>query len=266
MTSSKTKQALQAALAEARSELPSAHHHLLAELQDLEVLDLLDSAAEYEMAAKFRLRVAQVLDALAQNPAPTARHVIVELTASDEFLAHDERILALLRASAFVRPPPIPLRDFWDRHSQPDDGFTPTTIAVLVKNGDASALALLEEKLADPAHSEDEKLAWMRTQMLSHRNDVALLVACRRMLEVSLPVPLRPALVEAIFDYRPDEWYLPAASFSAPRLSSASPEALVELEAVGRMVLVKLELTQAQREVVQARLEAIVDLKGRSAG
>jgi len=131
MTKPETKRALREALALARGEEVEGHLALLARLQDPSFLSLLDSEEDYQRAMQFRLRVAQVLEALGKNPAPTARHVLVELTGSEPFLAEEDRVLALVRASAYVRPPPPPLLDLWDRYSQPDDGFTPTTIPVL---------------------------------------------------------------------------------------------------------------------------------------
>ena len=261
MMTPEAKRNLQEALAMGRGEDESGHAVLLARLQTQDFLDSLDTAAEYQMASKFRLHVAQVLEAVGKNPAQTARHILVELTASEVFLANEDRILALIRAAAYVRPPPPPLIELWDRYSQPDDGFTPTTIPVLVDNGHPDALALLEQKLVDPSHDDGVKLAWMRTCILAHRNDVPLLVTCQSLLGATLPVPLRPSLVEALFDYRPGEWYRPTSKHSAPRLDTASDEALVEIEKIGQLALETVALGSTQRDVVLGRLEEIARLR-----
>lgn len=259
-----TKEALRAALAAARSDDPGRHAALLAELQSQSVLDRLDSAAEYRMASKFRLHVAQVAEALAQNAAPGAQRTFLALTDSPLFLAHDERAIALIRASRQVRPAPPELVAFWDRHSQPDDGFVPTVITALVANGSEPALALLERKMADPSHEDDEKVSWMRTDMLTHRNDPALLRACERMLAGKLSEPLRPFLVDALFDYRPDEWFKPVDNYSAPLLESASREALELLTKIAAQVLQTVSLTETQRAAVERRRAEAETLMRRS--
>src|SRR5207248_2448101 len=96
----------------------------------------LDSATDYLNASKLGLNVTKVLDTLARNAAPSAQAAFLALTVDPVFLAHDERIIALIVASAAVRPAPPSLVRFWDRHSRPNDGFTPTTISTFVANGD----------------------------------------------------------------------------------------------------------------------------------
>ena len=246
---------LRAALTNARSDDPRQHADLLAQLKSESVLEQLDSEAEYQMASKFRLHVAQVLEALARNAAPSARHTFVALTDNPIFLGHDERCIALIRASEHMRPAPPELVAFWDQHSQPDDGYTPTTITALVANGSTQAIALLEKKLADPAHDEGEKISWMRSDMLSHRNDVSLLEACERLLTDALPENLRPFLVDALFDYRPEEWFKPAKSYAAPPLQTASRATLDQLLRVGAVVLAMVRLSDERMSVVKLRLQ-----------
>lgn len=248
-----TKEALRAALAAARSDDPGQHAILLAKLQSESALDQLDSEAEYRMASRFRLHVAQVAEALATNAAPSAQRTFIALTDSPIFLAHDERVIALIRASEHVRPAPPELVAFWDRYSQPDDGFAPTVITALVANSSEPALALLERKMEDPSHEDDEKVSWMRTDMLTHRNDAALLRACERMLAGKLSELLRPFLVDALFDYRPGEWFRPVDSFSPPVLKSASREALQVLSKLAAQVLQTVSLTETQRAAVERR-------------
>jgi len=256
-----TKELLRTLLGMARSDEPAQHAQVLGELRNGAVLARLDTDADYEMASKFRLRVAQVVEALARNPAASAQNAFVVLTSDPVFLAHDERIIALIRASAHVRPAPAPLVAFWDQHCRPDDGFTPTTVTALVDNGSPPALELLERKMADPGHEDDEKISWMRTDMLTHRNAVPQLEMCERMLNGALPPDLCPALVEAIFDYRPQEWFRPAKSYSAPRLESASREALDVLMRVAIVALTMIRLTDEQRAVVNARRQEAEKLR-----
>jgi len=256
-----TREALHGAIGAARSDDPRQHADLLRRLQDGAFLGDLDSEAEYQLASKFRLRVAQVLDALASNTAPSAQHTFIALTSDEVFLAHDERIIVLIRVSANVRPAPPQLVAFWDRYSQPEDGFAPTTITALVANGTSPAMALLERKLVDAAHEDEEKISWMRTDILSHRNDVVLLHMADRLLIDGLPESLRPFLIEALFDYRPDEWFKPAKSYSAPPIESASNESLDVLRRIGTRALTSAQLTDAQRFAVEGRLARIESVR-----
>jgi hypothetical protein len=256
---------LRGAISDARSNDPARHEHLLEKLRNRRFLETLDSPTAYLNASKLGLNVTQVLDTLARNTAPSAQAAFLALTVDPVFLAHDERIIALIVASAAVRPAPPSLVRFWDRHSRPNDGFTPTTISALVANGDIAAIALLAKKLLDPAHADDEKISWMRTDILTHRNDLALLQACDQLLRgKQFRKNLRPPLVEVLFDYRPGEWFKPASSYSAPPLESASAAARTELQAIGELALRTVALSPSQREAVRLKLQHINKLANRS--
>ena len=261
------REALRAAISDARGSEPVLHDHLFKQLKTQRFLEMLDSAADYSSASKLGLHAGQVVDALARNTAPSAQRAFLALTADRVFLAHDERIIALIAASANVRPAPPALVRFWDRYSHPDDGFTPTTVTALVVNGDRAAIALLTKKMLDPAHSDDDKISWMRTDILSHRNDLSLLWACRQLVAgAPFRKHLRPLLVEALFDYRPGEWYRPASAYSAPALESASPAARAELRAIGELALRTVDLSPTQRAAITLRLRQIDKLTNQEPG
>jgi hypothetical protein len=258
--------ALPAALQAAGSAEAPRHQQLLAQLQTQAYLETLDGPSDYAEAASQGLHVGQILDALARNPAPSAQRVLRSLTGSKTFLAHDERAIALIRASASVRPASSAWVRFWDRHSRPDDGVTPTTIGALVDNGSDPALRLLEKKLADPGHRDDDKRAWMHREILRHRNHPALLQASARLLRGTLPSRLRPALVEVLFDYRPGEWFKPGYGVSAPPLASASAAARVELRKLGTLALRSVALSASQRTAVTQRLQELDAMKDAAPG
>ncbi len=202
-TSTDSAQLQKTALALARSTLADDHAQLLKFLRSEEFLLRLDTAAAYQAAAAVRLRISRILEALGNNAAPTARAILVGLCQDPVFLKDAERVEFLLEATTVLRPPPPEVVTFWDKYFQPEDTFTPTTITVLVDNGSAAALVLLEKKMQDPAQDQGNKIAWMHTRILSHRNDLPLLESCERMLKRSLPENLRPDLVESLFDYKP---------------------------------------------------------------
>lgn len=244
------------ALTLARSANPSDHQHLETDLRSLDFLARLDSVKEYQDTRR-RLRIARVLEALAANPAPSAVNVLVNLTANPEFLRDARRVDFLIMYSAGVRPAPPGLVAFWDKYSQPDDGYANLTIGTLTRNGTAPALALLERKLADKGHSDGDKRFWMRSYMLPHRNEVLLLLTVERLLSGSLPAHLQPDLVEAIFDYHPDQWYSEAAVVPAPSREAASPEAREVLRRIAHLALTTVALTPPQQKAVREVLAEI---------
>jgi hypothetical protein len=244
------------ALGLARSPNPDDHQNLLRQLSSSAFLMRLDSPEEYRQTGR-RLRVARVLEALATNPAPSARNVLVSLTESREFIDEPRRVDFLIRYSAEVRPAPPPLIAFWDRYSQPLDGFSHLTIEALTTNGSEPALALLEQKLADRGHPDDDKQYWMRSYLLPRRNDVLLLQTVERLLTRTLPAHLRPDLVEAIFDYQPDQWYSEATVVLTPNRLEASLEAKDLLRRIGQIALSSITLTPAQQEAVKKALDEI---------
>ena len=244
------RQVVSAALALARSANVDDHKLLASQLSDPAFLASLDSAQEYRQTGR-RLRIARVLEALASNPAPSAKDVLVQLTKSSTFTEEPVRIDYLIRYTAGITPPPPSLLEFWDKHSQPDDGFTPLTIEALTKNGSEPALALLEEKLADPSHSDEDKQFWMRSYLLPHRNEAPLLKMVNRFLLANVSPHLKEDIVEAIFDYQPDQWYAESAVVRPPDRLLASPEAREILKSIGRYSLKSLSLPSALRTKVE---------------
>ncbi len=255
-TSRDPKELMRAAARLAASERPEDQQRLARALTSDAVLARLNAPQEYAGDPQ-RLRLRPVLEALARNPAPAADETLLELARSDDFTGEGGRVDLLILATASVRPAPPELVAFWDRHAQPEDGFTPLTIRALIENGSAPALALFEKKMADPAHEDDFKLDWMRSDLLTHRNSPEVLRSCARLLKQGLPAHLRGELVEALFDYRPEAWYVPAIGYQPPPWDSYSSEARAELRALGRYAVDTLDLTPAQRAAVERTLIAI---------
>ena len=174
-----------------------------------------------------------------------------------DFLREEERVVALIQASVKVRPAPPELGAFWDQYCQPEGGFSHVTVFVLVENGSQQAVEVLEKKMADHRFTDDDKITWMRTVILSHRNDLLLLKICERLLAGGLPPKLRPSLVEALFDYRPQEWYRPASTYNPPDRRQASAEAKEVMRRIAQLALKTIQLTDQQKEAVEKVLEEL---------
>lgn len=235
------------------------HQALKHFLTDTTFLDRLDSPRDYQLRPAHRLRLGRVLDVLSRNPAASAKGVLVELTTKPPYNDDEtpSRGDILISACATIRPAPPAVVAYWDRHAKPDDAYSPITIEAILENGSPPALALLEKKMADPGHDEESKTSWMRSSLLPRRNDLAVLRSCRRMLAGGLPEPLRAALVEVLFDYKPTEWYPPSSPVKRPARQLMADDAKTELRAIGEMVLEKVKLSEEQKLAVKAVLKEL---------
>ena len=216
-------------------------------------LDALDSATAYRGPAE-RLRVAGVLQALAANESPAARRALMSLTGDQVFTEHRSRTVLLIQALAVVRPPTAEVIQFWERHCQPDDGYSNYTIRAVIANGTPEALTVFEKNLQDPRH-QDDRDSWLLFDVLTHRNDLHLLQSIERLLTSPLEPRLRLLLVDVVFDYRPDDWYGPHIIPAPPPRAKASREALRQLRRVGELALSLTDTTKTQRAQITKVLE-----------
>ena len=252
-----------AALALAESARPADHATLRQQLRSEDFLARLDSASATRGTRQPR-PLLRVLQTLSSNKTTSARQVLIDLTQDGGFNEDADRTDALIRACAAVRPPPPELISFWDQHCQPDDGFTPLTIPALVENGSGAALALFEKKMASDRFTADDKTGWMRSAILTHRNDLAVLRSCQRLLEAKLPAELRPALVEVLFDYKPTEWFPPDNLLRPPERARASREARAKLRELGTWALRHVSLTEPEKAAVRRTLDDLDKAAGSS--
>jgi|WetSurMetagenome_2_1015567.scaffolds.fasta_scaffold08391_5 hypothetical protein len=239
---------------------PEDHQALLRYLSQGWFLGRLDSPQDYRNNASF-LRVARILRALKESSQPSARQVLVGLTQAPEFVESGNRADFLIKAVVIFRPPPPPVLKFWDNHCQPEDGFMHLTMNALVENGTEPAIALLQKKFAQQGFEDDERLWWMRTCILTHRNDLPLLRGCLQMLSQGLSEHLRPSLVEALFDFRSFEWHGPDGGYTPPLLDNASLEVRSELVKIGEYALSHVQLPETLKELVEGKLAGIKKMK-----
>lgn len=238
-----------ASLSLARSPLSGDHALLLRYLGTRGFLDRLDPP-EAAQGVPEHLRVRRVLLVLAENPAPTASEGIVALT-QDPLYDDDLRAIALIAATAKVRPAPAELVAFWRKWSDPEEGFPADTVAAMVENGSQPALDEVERMLLSPQFDDEEKLDWMRTSVLTHRDRAALIDSCGRLLAGPLPDGLKPELVDVLFDYRPADWFRPSVSYQPPAISGYTPEARDAAGRVARFALEQMDLSDERRAAVQ---------------
>jgi hypothetical protein len=237
---------------------PKAEDHatLLKFLSKKDFLSRLDSAKDYEQGSKY-LRIARLIKEMRASLTPGIRQLLVELMQQKEFIANETRVELLIWASVVLRPAPPTVVKFWDDHCQPDDSFAALVTKALVDNGSVPAIELLEKKLSAPQFEDDERIWWMRTAILTHRQDVLVLKACRRLLEKALPPSLQQELVAVLFDYRPDEWHGPDGTYPPPPETQASEEARQLLRVIGEYALTNVKLNERLQKIVRAKVEAL---------
>jgi hypothetical protein len=219
-----------------------------------DLLRRLDDDQRY-LADRRTLRVRRVLDRLRRNPA--GHSTLAALCADRSFLSHPSRIDLLIVACADVRPPPDTVLRLWNHFSQPDDGFGFLTIQALADNGTPPAINILRAKLLDPVHPDEDKVVWMRTAILAHRTDAPLLRGMQPLVQGGLPDPLRLALIEALVDWRPEEWYSVHGHVRPPPWLRASPESAAILRAIGAQARGERGVTERIRQRIDAMLHEL---------
>jgi hypothetical protein len=239
-----------------RSDRPADHNELRKWLSSAEFLARLDGPERYQ-GAPGKLRLSEVLRELSARSTPSATNVLIALTHAPGFLAEPLRIDLLIRACIPLRPAAPQVVQFWNQHWLPDDGYSHVTAGAVCDNGSKPALALLEEKMSEGGHADDDKRVWMVTGIMMHRNEEAMLDSCERLLRGELPERLRPLLVEVLFDYRPEEWFRPATVLVPPDRKLASAAARERLRRIGEFALQSAPLTEQQQKVVRAVLKEI---------
>lgn len=237
------KEIMQKALQLAVSEQPSEQAQLLERLGRDDFLDSLDSAEDYQ-APPTALRVAKILQKLAANSSAPARATLVGLTTKTAFLSARPRQKLLVLVLAELRPAPAEAVQFWRQHARPGAILRHSAVSALADNGSEPAIALFEEILLDPRHPDREKLLWMRDPILRHRTETLMLRMCDRLVRSSLDLELRLHLLDAITDYRPEQWYLECSPPEAQPWIAAPPASRQLMGELGRWSLDSLHLEE----------------------
>lgn len=247
----------------ARSSTPGDLANLQAWITNDPFLNKIDTEEDYH-GDPMRLRIAGILQILAENSAPAAAEVLLALTKSKIFLSHPARIELLIQALVEVRPSPQEAVAFWEKYCQPNDGFSSVTVGALLENGSPPAVALFEKKIQESGFRADERRSWLKSNVLIHRNDLPLLQACQRLFQSSLEDQFRLLLIDVLADYKPDEWYGPGYWYKPPPREEASKEAKTQLLSLLKEVSKHQPMPDAQREQVRRTIRELEKMLGHS--
>lgn len=197
----------------------------------------LNTAQEYADLPPDKLALQAILARLGGNPSEAARAAIAALCTSKEFLAEQARIECLLLALPKVRPLPETALPLLRKSVNPTSESMEIAIAVIFAIGEKSTLDIFAAQVLGGRHDSVLLQSWMRDPLLRHRRDPAVLQMCLDLLQQpKLDAELRNSLVEALFDYRPSEWYVsegtPPKPPSSKSLARGARELLKKIAAV----------------------------------
>jgi hypothetical protein len=241
------------AIAFAASPSAEAHATLGRELVSADFLARLDADDAYA-GVYADLRLNAVLSAMMVNRRASVDAALLGLLASDVFQSQVLRMQLTIRALAVIRPAPAPAVEYWARLLNPQSPLAYDVVEALTVNQTPPALTLLEERLVDPAFDSHQKLGWLRQIVLPRRNDEPLLGLCERVVMRSGMDDVRVGVVEALFDYRPEEWYIDSTAPQPPARADASPAARATLRRIGDYAIGRLSLSRPLRASVSAAL------------
>lgn len=244
--------ALEQTIKLAQSPAAEEQKQLLTQLSTPSLLDRLDTPDERRRLPAARLRLAKVMQTLASNSSNPARQTLVALAKAPTFQSCDDCEELLVTALAGVRPPPPEVLRYWEQHATPESIHTGFTMDAVCENGAPEAIAILEKQLIAPKHELEDKINWLRDPVLRHRHDLPLLRGLQRVLSGgALPKELQTKLVEALFDYRPGEWYnVDVPTIKPPAPKSLSREAATVRKAIAQYALAKVTLPKGLRGIV----------------
>jgi hypothetical protein len=195
------------------------------------------------------LQLTRVLRSVADK----APELLEPIARSTLYRGSGYRLAALIEASSAAANPGPGLVGLWRDQIDPESDELDTTIRTLTSNGSPAAVSLLEGAFASEAFDTGLVISWFRDPVLRHRQDVALLDAVERLLRGRhLDAQRSFSLVEALFEYRPADWYVPTA---AP----PQPPARADLTEGARSRLRSIADLAQQAGIIDARRRAEIE-------
>lgn len=215
----------------------------------------LNTAQEYAQLTGQDLTILPVLAILSRNPSPDAHEIFALLCENKEFLAEPSRVESLLLTLPKVRSLPIQALPLLRKSVEPDAGSPEIAIRALFEIGDKSTLDIFAAQLLGGRQDPEAIPNWFRDPLLRHRREPAVLQMCLGLLQnPKFDADLKNALVEALYDYRPAEWYISQAAGAAP---PPKPPVVRKLSPASRELLKKIAVTIAADPAISARNKAL---------
>lgn len=240
------------AIALAKSADKADHLRLGQMLLDKAWLDRLDPPNVAITLDPRALQLVPVLRAVAANIPESLEPV----AASALYRESDYRRAALIQASGSAKKPGPKLVELWQSQLDPEADELEPTIVALVESGSTQSLTLLQEAFASESFEDDFVISWFHTAVLTHRQDEPLLAAIETLLRGNTLTAVRAkALVESLFEYRPQEWYIPTAKPPEPPARTAlTPSSRARLLTIADLASHASLIDATRHESIKAEL------------
>jgi hypothetical protein len=208
-------------------------------LCDRQTLDQLDDPKSRDRSRPNDLHVREVIEDLELNRSPVAAKTLASLAESGAFVSSWQRQALLVFAFAQQHPLLPQSLAFLDAQARPDSVNLHLAISALADNRSAESLALFGKKLEYPEFDTAFKLGWIRDCVLRHRRDPEMLRLVQNLLEQpKLDHECRTAIVQVLYDYKPEDWYHGAEGIPKPPDENAtSPVVINILKTLGESLL-----------------------------
>lgn len=168
----------------------------------------LNTAQEYADLPPEKLALQAILTRLSGNPSPAAVEAVVSLCDNQPFLAEQSRLECLLLTLPKVRPFPEKAVPLLRKSAEPGSDSLELAIRALFEIGEKSTLDIFASQVLSGQQDTVLIQAWLRDPLLRHRREPAVLQMSLDLLQQpKLDVELKNSLVEALYDYRPADWY-----------------------------------------------------------
>ena len=242
-----------AALRRADSNLLKDLKYLGSLLTDTDFIARLDppgSAASYS-----GLRLGAVLGVLADNQHPYAKNIVISQLDNEIMQADLLRVQLMVHVLAELNDPSSKVVDYWKSLAKSDSPLLFDVVQALCENRSDSALGLLEEMFLSQKYRSESKQTWMRQIIFVRRDNMRILASAERLIRGRLPESLRSDLIDVLYDYRPEEWYIGTVIPSLPTGNAISEEASAIRQRIAEYALSSMNLSVRQREILQKSLQ-----------
>jgi hypothetical protein len=173
-------------------------------------------------------RLREIFQEITKHPSPEIEALCLRLGGSPQFLSDPDRKTLLMPALAAVRPMSVETAAFF--RAANTQGYFSINAPLLAANGSERSLKLLQQMIADRTVPPVRRIDALHYAIVPVRTDPSVLAMAERLLAAALEPAVESGLVEALFDYRPGEWYEFARTHpKPPAWTAASPDARVRL-------------------------------------